>query len=107
MSEPSEKKTSGAWAHLISELLAFIPKDLRELIGMMAGIYLFIFIPIIFFGGFKAVQKLLEKPEAPVVQCWQIQKVDGRLFKLNSCTGEAVEIAPEKTNQLQSSANAK
>jgi len=101
MSEPTEKKSGGVWGHLISEIVAFIPKDLREFIGFMAGMYLLIFLPMIFINGVSAIKKSLDKPEIQTAQCWQLQKVDGRLFKLNSCTGETTEISVAPSPQSQ------
>lgn len=98
MNDTREKKATGAWAHLISEVLSFIPKDLREFIGFMAGMYILISLPMLILGGVKLVQKNIDKPESSNTQCWQIQKVDNRLFKLNSCTGETIEITQPETN---------
>ena len=107
MSDTQEKKSSGAWAHLISEIVAFIPKDLRELIGFMAGIYLFVSLPLLIFGGVRIVQKNIDKPDEPSVQCWQLQNIDERFFKLNTCTGEAIEIPQIKSNSAPSAAPTK
>ncbi|MFY9328476.1 MAG: hypothetical protein WAO76_10720 [Georgfuchsia sp.] len=101
MSESAEKKSGGIWGHLISEIVAFIPKDLRELIGFMAGMYLLVFLPIIIISGVSAIKKSLDKPETQTAQCWQIQKIDSRFFKLNSCTGEALEITPTPNSPSQ------
>jgi hypothetical protein len=98
MSDTPEKESSGAWAHLISEIVAFIPKDLRELIGFMAGIYLFVSLPLLIFGGVRLVQKNIDKPDEQSAQCWQLQKIEERLFKLNTCTGETIEVPQIKSN---------
>jgi len=107
MSETEDKKPSGAWAHLISEIVAFIPKDLRELIGFMGGFYLLISLPILILGGVNWVQKNIDKPQEPTAQCWKIQKLDERLFKLNTCTGETIEITQPPTSSQPSKAIAK
>jgi hypothetical protein len=39
------------WGKLISELVAFIPKDLREMVGLQAGIWLFVLTPMILLGA--------------------------------------------------------
>lgn len=97
MSDSQEKKPSGAWAHLISEIVAFIPKDLRELIGFMAGMYLLVSLPLLIFGGVRFAQKYFDRPAEPSIQCWQLQKFGERLFKLNSCTGETIEIPQQNS----------
>jgi len=86
------KKHEGGWARLASELVAFIPKNMREIIGVHVGIYLFILTPIVLLFGVFALIKLFQEPKVPEVPCWQIQKVENRVFKLNSCTGETVEL---------------
>ena len=107
MNEPTEKKSGGIWGHLISEIIAFIPKDLRELIGFFVGMYLLVFLPIMIISGVSAIKKSLDKPEMPTAQCWQIQKIDSRLFKLNSCTGETTEITTPPNTEINTSATKK
>jgi hypothetical protein len=48
---------------------------------------------VILLGAFALI-KLFQEPKAPDVPCWQIQKIENRVFKLNSCTGETVELPP-------------
>ena len=84
-----ENKPSAGWAHLVSELLSFIPKDLREMIGVIGGMWLLISIPIL-------VVHLINNTESPTAQCWHLQDVDGRVFKINACTGKTVELKPER-----------
>jgi hypothetical protein len=96
MTEESTKP-SGLWARLISEIVSFIPKDMREMIGFQVGLYLFVFTPMVILVGAFALIKLFQAPKALEVPCWQIQKIENRLFKLNSCTGETIELpAPPK-----------
>lgn len=92
MSESDEKKAGGALAQLIKEVFAFIPKEIREMIGVIGGMYLFVSIPILIFAAVKLVQTTADKAGEPSEHCWQIQKVEDRLFKLNACTGETVEM---------------
>jgi hypothetical protein len=86
------KKDQGMWARLVSELLSFVPHDLRELMGLFLGIWLLILLPLMLLFSFFALIKVLQEPKRPDVACWQLQKVDNRLYKLNACTGEAIEV---------------
>jgi hypothetical protein len=43
--------------------------------------------------SFFALIKVLQEPKRTEAPCWQIQKVDNRVYKLNACTGEAVELS--------------
>lgn len=91
MSEGEDKK-EGVWGKLISELVAFIPKGLREMVGFQVGIWLFVLTPMILLGGAMALLKAFKEPPKQEVPCWQIQTVEGRVFKINSCTGETIEL---------------
>jgi hypothetical protein len=82
---------------LITELISIIPKDTREMIGEYAGIYIFIFTPMIMIGGLVFIMNILTSEDLPEVPCWEIQKVEDRIFKINTCTGESVEIPPQNT----------
>ena len=87
------KKPDGLWARLVSEFVAFIPKDMREMVGLQVGIYLFILSMVILFGA-SALIKLFQEPKAPDVPCWHIQTVESRVYKFNWCTGQTLELAP-------------
>jgi hypothetical protein len=87
------KKDQGLWSRLVSELLSFVPHDLRELLGLFLGIWLLILLPMILLFSFFALIKVLQEPKRTEAPCWQIQKVDNRVYKLNACTGEAVELS--------------
>jgi hypothetical protein len=86
------KKDQGMWARLVSELLSFVPHDLRELMGLFLGIWLLILLPLMLLFSFFALIKVLQEPRRAEVPCWQIQKVDNRVYRLNACTGEALEL---------------
>jgi hypothetical protein len=92
------KKDQGLWARLVSELLSFVPHDLRELMGLFLGIWLLILLPMILLFSFFALIKVLQEPRRADAVCWQLQKVDNRVYKLNACTGEAIELpeSPKK-----------
>jgi hypothetical protein len=87
------KKDQSLWSRLVSELLSFVPHDLRELLGLFLGIWLLILLPMILLFSFFALIKVLQEPKRAETPCWQIQKVDNRVYKLNACTGEAVELS--------------
>jgi len=84
------KKPDGLWARLVSEFVAFIPKDMREMVGLQVGIYLFILSMVILFSA-SALIKLFQAPDVP---CWHIQTVENRVYKFNWCTGQTLELAP-------------
>jgi hypothetical protein len=90
MSQGEDKK-EGVWGKLISELVAFVPKDLQEMVGLQVGIWLFV-PPMILLGGAMALLKAFKEPPKQEVPCWQIQTVEGRAFKINRCTGETEEL---------------
>lgn len=97
MSEEEYKK-EGVWSRLVSELVAFIPKDMREMVGLQIGLCLFVITPMILLGGAMVLLKAFKEPPIQDVPCWQVQAIEGRVFKINSCTGETVELpaAPTK-----------
>jgi len=80
----------------IELLFTMIPKDIRELVGMYAGIWLFILVPVFVFGLVMGVLtyvgNLNKKSKEPDRQCWQLQKIDNQIFKINTCTGETEEL---------------
>ena len=46
MSQES-KNNQGLWPRFVSEILAFSPKGIKELVGVYVGTYLFVFTPIV------------------------------------------------------------
>jgi hypothetical protein len=47
---------------------------------------------MILLGGAMALPKVFKEPPKHEVPRWQIQTVEGRVFKINSCTGETTEL---------------
>ena len=89
-------KSESIWARLAGTFFSWIPGDMKELVGFQLGIYLFILTPMVLLFGAYAIIKWVNSPKPPALQCWQIQSVEGRVFKLNTCTGDAVELpAPQ------------
>jgi hypothetical protein len=85
------KKDEGLWAPLLLELMTFIPEGMRKMIGFHFGYNLLIIVPaVVLISGVS----LIKWYQAPTTSCWVIQKIEDRLFKLNSCTGETVELPP-------------
>lgn len=82
---------------LVSELLGFIPKDIREMLGGIVGIYLMMLAPLLIIGGVIGAVKATLALSQPDKACWTIQKIDSRLIKLNTCTGETLELPPAQT----------
>jgi hypothetical protein len=68
------KKDQGLWSRLVSELLSFVPHDLRELLGLFLGIWLLILLPMILLFSFFALIKVLQEPKRTEAPCWQIQR---------------------------------
>ena len=97
INDEAKKKPESVWSKLISELLALIPKDMRDMIGLQVGVYLFILTPMLIIGGAVALMKTFQDKKPQEKPCWQIQQIDGRIYKLNACTGETIEIASNPT----------
>ena len=99
MAEPKEQKPEGLWGRLVTEIMSIIPKDMKEMVGFQIGMWLFVLTPMLLVGGATMLLKLFKEPKPPEVACWQIQKLDNRLFKLNACTGETIELRAEGSPQ--------
>ena len=56
-----ERVPVGVWDRLITEALAIIPKELKGLIGLMLGIFLFIAVCLIAMYGFMVLIKAMPK----------------------------------------------
>lgn len=86
---------------LLLELLGFISSDDKKLIGGILGILLFVLMPMLIIGGAIHLLKTMENLSKPDAKCWEVQNVDGRIFKVNTCTGETDELP----NLLKSNAS--
>jgi hypothetical protein len=89
-------KSESIWARLAGTFFSWIPGDMKELVGLQLGIYLFTLTPIVLLFAAFAIVKWVNSPKAPEIQCWKIQSVENRVFKLNTCTGESVELPPQE-----------
>ena len=90
-------KSESFWARLAGTFFSWIPGDMKEMVGLQLGIYLFAFTPLVLVFSAFAIVKWVRSPKVPEVQCWQIQSVEDRVFKLNTCTGDSVELPQQAT----------
>ena len=90
MAEESEK-TKGI-ASVVHAFLSFIPSELREMVGFFTGFALMIALPIAVGLGVMTLYYTMQKSKTNTVACWQVQVIEGRTFKLNTCTGELAEV---------------
>jgi hypothetical protein len=90
VNEPN--KAGGVWSRIVDQIASFIPGDMKELVGVQVAIALFAVVPmVVILGGFT-LMRWITSPPAPETPCWKIEKIELRVFKLNSCTGETIEI---------------
>jgi hypothetical protein len=74
---------------------AIFPKN-SETIGLLIAIYLLVLTTVLV-GGAGVLWVRSSKPsKAEASACWRIQEAAGRVFKLNACTGETIEIVPQR-----------
>jgi hypothetical protein len=99
MPEIEKKGALKGWLDLINSLLSWIPKDLKELTGFFAGFVMLILIPTILIAGGVQIFKWVNRTNALENTCWKLQSLEGRVFKVNSCTGEVIEIQQSKQHQ--------
>jgi hypothetical protein len=68
---------------------AALPKETRDIIGMVIILMLFLCMFFLFVGGMSLVTKW---PEVFGSKCWDLQFKDDRAFKVNTCNGTVVEL---------------
>ncbi|HEY4068875.1 MAG TPA: hypothetical protein VGM74_18365 [Burkholderiaceae bacterium] len=74
-----------------------VPKSAYETIALLIAIYLLALTTALAVGaGVLWVRSSKAPTGAPASGCWRIQEAAGRVFKLNACTGETVEIIQER-----------
>lgn len=95
MAEEKDNARARGWSGIITHILSFIPKDMREMIGVVIGLWLFVLMPFVLVASVKFITDAMKAPKSPDKPCWQLQQVGDRIFKLNACTGETVEVKPE------------
>ena len=59
--EQPERVPAGVWDRLITEALAIIPPELKGLIGVMIGIFVFLGVIFIAMYGFAMLMKAMPK----------------------------------------------
>lgn len=77
---------------LLSELFGFISSDDRKMLGGLLAVLLFVLMPMLVIGTSIGVLKYMKNLSRQEPKCWEIQSVDGRAFKVNTCTGETIEL---------------
>ncbi|MCZ8252254.1 MAG: hypothetical protein O9318_07275 [Hylemonella sp.] len=85
------EKTKGITS-VIHALFSFIPSDLREMVGVFSGLVLAFAVPAAVILGVMTLYYTMQKSKIQTVACWQVQIIDKRAFRLNTCTGELVEL---------------
>lgn len=90
MADDTEK--SKGITSVIHALLSFIPADLREMVGFFSGFVLMFAVPAAVILGVMTLYYTMQKSKIQTVACWQVQVIDKRVFRLNTCTGELVEL---------------
>ncbi len=96
MDEDKVDKTASGF---LSSIFPSLPKEIRYAIGGMLVFFLFqmmiyglIYLP-------KAMKDYSEKFSKPTERCWSLQKIDMKIFKVNSCTGEVVLIESQESQR--------
>ncbi len=85
---PVAKETSGAFAQLVS----FIPNEYRLILGIALGGALVVAGPMLIYGSLDYLTAATKKAKEASPGCWTVQQAGERVFKINSCTGESVEL---------------
>ena len=89
----NDQETMGkGFSSVIHALLSFIPANLRDMVGFFSGMVLVLAIPAALILGVMILYYAKERAKVAEVPCWQLQVINNRVFKLNSCTGEVTEI---------------
>lgn len=73
-------------------------RSTSETISLLVAIYLLVLTTALVGGAavLWARSARLPKNSMEPTVCWRIQEAGGRVFKLNACSGETVEIVPER-----------
>lgn len=80
---------------------SWIDKDIKEMIGFYIGMYFLITLPIIVFSGVSYLNKFFNTKEVnETKKCWELKGAEGRVYKINLCTGESVELNRKDIKEL-------
>lgn len=85
-----EEKATKTASGFLGSVLPFLPKEMRYAIG---GILVFFLFQMMIYGLIylpKAMKDFSEQFGKPTEKCWALQKIDAKIFKVNSCTGEVI-----------------
>ncbi|HZP94535.1 MAG TPA: hypothetical protein VFB20_16870 [Burkholderiales bacterium] len=94
MPDAKQSNPEKGWSGIVSRSVSLVPVNIREAIGAWLGIWFFLLAPIVILAGVAIVYDTA-RTSTPEKPCWQLQQVGERVFKLNACTGEIVEIKLE------------
>ena len=94
MPDAKQANTEKSWGGIVSRSLSMIPENVRAAIAAWLGMWFFLLAPIVILAG-VAILYDATRTSSPDKPCWQLQPVGERVFKLNACTGEIVEIKLE------------
>ena len=81
------------------------PRSATDTTQLLIAIYLLVLTTALVVGAgvlWARAARPAKGAEAPV--CWRIQEAAGRVFKLNACTGETIEIIQERPAHTGASA---
>lgn len=90
MAEETEK--SKGIASIVHALLSFVPSEIREMLGVLSGFVLLFAIPAAVILGVMILYYSMQNSKVNNVACWQVQSIEARVFRLNTCTGELIEV---------------
>jgi hypothetical protein len=62
------------------------------MVGFFSGFVLMFAVPAAVILGVMTLYYTMQKSKVQTVACWQIQVIEKRVFRLNTCTGELVEL---------------
>lgn len=89
MTEKEETKT------IASRILGMIPGDMRDMIGIYYGVFLFMAAPAVIGLCLYALFQFAHSLSEENAQCWELSTQLNKIYKINRCTGEVVKIEPE------------
>ncbi len=78
----SEKTSDAPQSHALA-----LPTELRELMGLIALVFMIIALIYAIFGVSLFGAHLAPRPQG---HCWQLQAIDGKTYKVNTCNGKTV-----------------
>ena len=65
----------------LGSIFPHLDKEVRDVIGILLLFFLF-------FGGMTYLGNM----DKPTKKCWDIKKIESRIFKVNKCSGEVFQL---------------